>query len=553
MKKFLLLSGLALLSVSAWGEGYIRTVAPDLAVTHISPNGRYVVSQVYGYVEIFDLHTGTKHDYYGNEDEGTEYTFGMGNAMSDQGIGVGSTTINGNACVWNNGEWVGLPVPNPAMTNMAQGITPDASRICGQVGNAAMTEISEIISVPCVWNRQEDGTYADPVLLPHPDKDFTGRAPQYITAVAISDDGHTIAGQIRDYSGMMTQPIIYRENENGEWSYEIPFPELANPDGVELPPDPGEAPQNAPNMRDYLTPEELQAYEDALAAWEAAGGTDWANQPYMDNFMTPEELDAFYDDVAAYYAEVEEWNKLFEPFQAALQKILEKATVFLFNNVYLSPDGKYYASTTLESVEDESSWSGFANVYQPVLMDLETKTFTPLKGENGMIVTCITSDYTVLANTDGLAKPKQAYIALEGKEPWVRLDKWLDTEDPEVGKWFTENTTHDVEIIVDEMLEIEEDYVCSGVAVCNPDMSLFATFAEVVWESTTAVYTESYIFSVNVPDIDNVELIDSDSEVLETVYYSLDGVRLAEAPAKGLVVKQTRYADGTVRTQKIAK
>ncbi len=108
MKKFLLLSGLALLSVSAWGEGYIRTVAPDLAVTHISPNGRYVVSQVYGYVEIFDLHTGTKHDYYGNEDEGTEYTFGMGNAMSDQGIGVAQprstatlvsgTTASGSVC-----------------------------------------------------------------------------------------------------------------------------------------------------------------------------------------------------------------------------------------------------------------------------------------------------------------------------------------------------------------------------------------------------------------------------------------------------------------------
>ncbi len=552
MKKLLLLAAISVTGLTAWGEGFIRQVAPDLAISHISPNGRYVVSELYGYLEIFDLENGTKKEFYGDENDGVAYGFGMGNSIADNGIGVGSTTYNGNACVYEDGTWTELPVPYPERTNLARGITPDARRICGTVGMASMSiSTTSIMSVPCVWNRQDDGTYAGPVYLPHPDLDFTGRVPQYITAIAISDDGRTIAGQIRDYSGFMIQPIVYREDEKGEWSYEILFPELSNPDGIVLPEDPGDAPQNAPNMQDFMTPQELEDYNLALSKWEMSGGTDWANYPDMESFMTQEELDAFNAAVAAYDKEVEEWMVKYRPFQEALNKIMATGSSFLFNTVFLSPDGKVYASCTIKDVEDPTSWSGFRSVYCPVFMDLEKNELRRLESEESMIVSCVTADYTVLANTAGDVTPKQAYISLKGESEWVRLDKWLDTVDPEVGDWFTENASHTVDVVdPDGMPAVLEDYVCSGVATCTPDMTLFATYSELLWDSMISNFAESYIFTVNTAGgVKGVEAVD---KTVDTVrYFSLDGKQLPKAPEKGLTIRQTIFTDGTVSTEKV--
>lgn len=554
MTRQLLFSAIAMVGATAYAAGEIQTIAPDLAITHLSPNGRYAVSQVLGYVEIFDLETGTKNDYYGDEEGGIEYTFGMGNAMSDIGIGVGSTTVKGNACVWQNGEWSALPVISADMTNLSQGITPDGRRICGQVGNALMTtENDEIISIPCIWERQEDGMYSGPVLLPHPDKDLTGRTPQYVTAIAISDDGRTIAGQVRDYSGVMVQPILYREDEKGEWSYEMLFPEMANPDGIVLPEFPGEAPQNAPDMRDYLSREELAAYDAAVAKWESEGSGDWSTYPDMEDYMTQAEKLAFNMAVDAYNKEIEEWDKKYEPFSEALSRLIESATVYLFNNVYISPDGKMYGSTTIDSVEDESSWSGFSELYRPVLMDVENNIFKKLDYDKSLIVTGVTEDYTVLANSDGLRTPKQAYLALKGESDWVPLNTWVDGIDPEIGKWFTENTSHDIETINAEgVLEILEGYICSGIAVCTPDMTLFATYSEILWESETAYFTESFIFSLNSGN--GIRTVGEPvGEVKSVRYYGPDGSLLPDRPESGISIRVSVYETGAVRSEKLLR
>ena len=143
---------------------------------------------------------------------------------------VGSTTPVGTAAYVKGGEWHLLPVPYPEHTNLAHGITPDGKVICGVVGNDDVSlDATNIMSLPAVWYLQDDGTYGEPVVLPHPEKDFTGRVPQYVSAISISDDGKTVVGQVRDYRGSMEEPIVYTCNDKGEWSYTLICPELINP------------------------------------------------------------------------------------------------------------------------------------------------------------------------------------------------------------------------------------------------------------------------------------------------------------------------------------
>lgn len=552
MKKLLLLGSLSVIGLTSWGEISIRQVAPDMAMSNVSRNGRYVASSLFGDVTIFDLETGKRYDFIGDEDAGNIFSLGMGNALADNGVGVGSTLYSANACVVEDGVWTELPVAHSGLTNLAQGITPDARRICGQVGNASMsTNTTEVMCLPCIWERQDDGTYRGPIYLPHPEKDFTGRVPIYITALAISDDGRTIAGQVCDFSGFMVQPIVYKENESGEWSYQMLFPELANPDGIVLPPDPGEAPQNAPDMQNYMTPEELAEYYNALSKWELAGGSDWSTYPEMEDYMSAEGLAAFNKAVDKYSKEIEEWLKLAEPYNAALSKIMEKASSFLFNTVVLSPDGKVYASCTLKDVEDPTSWTGISQKYCPVFMDIENNELKSLEFDESLIVTCVTSDYSILANTRGNNAPKQAYIAAGGENNWELLNVWLNKVDPEVGEWFSEVSAHTVEVMdADGMMQTFDDYICSGIAVCSADMGLFATYSEVFWDSDISNFTESYVFTVNTKS--SVKTMDSDNKEIETIhYFSLDGKQLSSAPVKGLTIRRTIYKDGSVKSEKV--
>lgn len=545
----LLLAGVAVAATPA--SAFIRQVAPDLAITHISPNGRYMISEVRGYVEIFDLENGTKDDFYGDYDLGEDYSCGFGNAISDTGVAVMSTSIDGNACVVSGGKITELSVPRPELTNLAHGITPDASRICGQIGNQAMSvDATDVMCVPCLWELQADGTYSEPIILPYPDRDFTGRIPQYVTAIAISDDGRTIAGQVRDFSGMLTQPILYTQDAKGEWSYRMLFPELTNPDGIVLPPDPGEAPQDVPQVEDFMTEEEKQAYADALQAWEDEGTWDYSTYPEMENFLSAEEKSAYEEAYADYQARLQAWEEAYLPFQEALQQILATSSSYLFNCVFLTPDGTGYASTMVEEVEDNTSWTGFSSNMTPVLMNLSETgdELVRLDAPVSMQASCVTADKTVLANTDGLTYPKQCYIALKGEEDWQPLDTWLNSVNPETGAWFKESATHDVEVYVDFSLELLEDYLCSGVAICNPDMSMFATYSEILWESDSAYFTESYIFSLSEGN-GILNIASGEAEAVATEWYSLDGRRLREAPENGVAIRRVLYKDGSSRSK----
>lgn len=339
-------------------------VMTDIIFEAMSPNGVWTAGSdptSYAFV-IYNIPEGKSYVLPVGDDGRTQYTAGTGNFLSNEGIVAIDITDVGPAAVWDNGKINELPVSTHHTSSHANGITPDASRVCGNIGLAEFSLDDVIMQTPVLWTRGEDGSWNDCIKLPYPTVDFTGRVPQYVLAVAISADGKTIAGQIRDYSGFVMQPIVWQEDENGDWAYSLPNPELINPNGVEFPEWPGEAPEWVDPLA-YMTPAEAAAYQEALNEYY----TTWENEPNPADFMTEEEKAAYLAAKEAYDVNYAQWETDFFAYTDLLMEVQDSAILFPMNNVCLSPNGRYYAS----SHQNNNYWQGIMDEY-PVVLDLET-------------------------------------------------------------------------------------------------------------------------------------------------------------------------------------
>lgn len=554
MKKSLILGSLLMFAGSVFAVE--PQVVDNFYSVSLSPDGNWWVGQSgASSMVIKDLANNKTYNY--DEDDLHVYGLGSGNCVSNNGIVLG-TTDNMNACYWQNGVWTELPILNAGTTNSANSILADGSVICGNVGLTAISvDASDIMAVPAVWYRQDDGTYGAPVLLPHPDFDFTGRIPQYVTAVQMSDDGKTIVGQVVDYSGFFCAPILYTCNDAGEWTYSYIHPELLNPSGVEFPEYPGEFDlvlsyedfmteaeieaynqaiddyynaqaglvypepefymtdeeyaaymaameeyyetwENYPNFEDYMSAEEIAAYNDALDEYYRL--SDSLKYPEYPDYMTAEELAAYEAAKVIFDKAYDEWWEKYSAYDDAFNSCLADGYVFLFNNVRISSDGKRVATTREATVlnDDPMSWFPFKNVYYPVTFNLEDETYTQYESVENIVITYITDDYSVLASfldTDYLL-PRRAYII-----PQMEVGKVLPLEDfvaetnPEVALWMKQNMTHQVPVGVNEETWdlIYEEYMCSGVPTSTPDMAVIATGIENSWDIDTPVNYFSYL------------------------------------------------------------
>lgn len=361
MKKVLLLSAVVAMSAAA-----VNAIEPqvldDVTINKLSPNGNWGTSDMYGTVTIFDFANDEKYVYtedYENPEKSISCTIGNGNAISNSGVIVGCLNYGMTPAYWENGEWKMLPVGEIDGQYSADAISADGSVICGYVSNAGETSI-----LPAVWCRNADGTYGDYKILPHPTTDLTGRAPQYITAVCISNDGKTVAGQIQDYRGSMPQPIVYRLNDKNEWEYELIHPELINVNNTEFP-EWKEEP-TYPKPENFMTPENLAKYEEAYRIYEENGYKDEL-EPNPADYLSAEEL-------AAYYVaenEYNEWVTLCNEVNEALFGLMDAgAAMFVYNNVFLSGNGKYYGATAQVEIPSEGFYP--ETKYIPYIFNLET-------------------------------------------------------------------------------------------------------------------------------------------------------------------------------------
>lgn len=520
----------AAMSPNEWGNKQILS---------ISPNGSFSASEHLGSISLINNETGESVELVSNED--ANYSLGKGNSVSNNGILVGSL---GNIPGYlKDGKWYNLPTGFPQNLNIANGITPDGSRICGTVGTAALTADATSVPIqsPAVWDMRKDGTYSEPIMLPYPPFDYTGRVPQYVTAISISDDGKTIVGLVTDYSGFMTTLIYYTLNRDNKWVMHNEFKSLANPNGIEIPEYPGKCPE-APQTTDFMTEDERRAYQNALDAWYAAGTFDYATYPDVYDYMTEEEKTAYEAAAAAWQTDVyAPWQEAFDAFDEAVKEC--NGTSLICDNVLLSHDGETAISTAAIVRESPDIWLGATYENRVVSFNLRSNTYKKFIDPD-MNASAIANNGTVLAFSKG-DTPEQAWVYLPGEtgDP-ISIMEYVSERDEESYKWMQESMVHDLVMTDPDTWETTtiEDYDFTGIPICCANMTVISCMTRNMWDYTTDTY--SFLFPVNRPD--SVEGVTNDSDIKILIFKG--GRILIEGNAQSISVYDLNgrmvYSDG---------
>lgn len=547
MKKTLLFGGLAIATIAA--SALTPEILENYQIVGVSPNGKYALHSLYGEMAIINLETGEQTSFvpdYGeddpyfspsaldNETEGEEddtyrteyYAENSGaNMFALDGTLCATQTEPSVAEIYRNGEWLPLNVPNKSLTNMANGITPDGTVICGSVGMAKIgLEDTEVpMLVPAVWTLQADGTYSDAVLLPHPDLDFTDRVPQYITATGISDNGRVVVGQLVDYMGFSVTPILYTLDDEGKWNYKVLGEELINPDHLKFPEYPGEGPMQ-PSIEDFMSEEDLAAYEAACEKWaedcEAAGEWDYSTYPNMEDYAS-EEAQAAYDAAnAAYEVEYAAWAEKYDAFIDVMDQFFATTTAFEFNNIFVSADGKKVVTSAykeedngggllkpgkkatkrnIKNLKAHAPYWGGVTKYAPYIFNTEDDEYVAFSYDDNVIATSFAKDYTLFASqTDYNVPSRTAYVCNIESQKVTSLVDYMETANAETYDFMKENMVVDMDgwdWENDEPMLIE-NVQQTGIPYAAQDLSVICTAIENLVDMYSDVFIYSYILPV---------------------------------------------------------
>lgn len=547
MKKSLLLGALVLAGAAA---AQALPTAPktftNQFITCISPDGRYTGSEMYACVFINDLETGQTYEYYG-DDMFSGYGTGEGNCWSATGIMVGTTTYNGDPAYWENGEWHHFPNPENRAVFM-RAITPDGNAAIGVARTLKSDNLhSELFDIPMLWTRNADGTWSDPEILPFPLEDFTGRAPQGLFPISISDDGTKIACQLRDYSGFFPSPYMLTKGDDGKWTYaewggkfinraNITFPEW---DEDNPPVDP------AAHAQDYISNEEdrisyLMDYEDWLS--------DMQGLPYPEptDYMSDADLQKYNEDIVKFQDEATKWNADLEKFFEAFSKVSDSSEVVTFNNAFISPDGSMVASTgTVKDFPYEDDDDYFTEDTYPILIHAN---HYDKAGPMGYTACAIAADGTVLS-----ASGTMAFITKPGKEPedlfnFLRVNTNEATYD-----WMMDNICHTYEITTESGYTYSYvDQPVLGVACCTPDLSVIAFNALNIWDLSDNAEYYSYVIPTPEATLGVKSVLTSDSDLQVKAVKGI--IEVSEAAAievfdlQGRLVFKANASAGTIDT-----
>lgn len=521
MKKVFLLTGISVISLASFAEVPKPKIFDDALICSISPDGQYAVSQGSVGLRFFNLVTGEE---YTKVSESGEYYAGDGNCVSNNGIIVASTPNNPYPLYWKDGKWNSLPVPSNAMiSNFAQAINADGSRMCGTLRIAGMGNKDDVLMVtPCVWNA-EGNEYGMPVMLPHPDFDYSDRVPQYITAIDISADGKVVVGQIRDAQGILNYPIIYKENDNGEWTYQIPHEELINPNKLDPVPFPGDGPV-IPQCESFMTPDEIAAYDEAFNEYKNSGAQ--IPCPEYSDFMTPDEIAAYNEAVDEYNEKAMAYNEKYKAWADYIISVALSSPDYAFNQVRISPDGNTIGCTVQEVGEMDPT-TGFPSVENAVwLFDLTTDKITKYEKNGDLNINYIANNGIGIGTTSA-GTVSDSYILQDGEA--IDIVTWTNSKVPEYASWIKDNMLFPYSYMVGDTFESGE-MVMTGRAVATPDLSVIALSVQNVWDEMDDGV--AYVF--NLKESNDVKTLHPATE--ESTIYDLYGRRLKNAAAPGIYI-----------------
>lgn len=417
MNKLILAATFTLITTAAFSQtpDYVEPYTWDQVYAQkVSPNGLYVMGQD-EVANTYLLETGVN-----RINRYSSVYPGDGNCVSNSGVVVGQGVTTSKAVIMKNGT---IQTPNSIKSyplSSFNGITPDGSRICGYVSNPN----GYPLDIPVYCDVNSDGSIGAPVVLPYPKKSFFGSSPQWVVAFCISDDGKTISGLVTDNSGMYTWPIIFSQDEEGEWTYSQPTEADFNLDGNTLPPDLDGQEPIQPDAADYMTKEE---YNEWLKALE--------EDPYTpaDEFMTEEEK-------LAWEEAIDNYNLEYDLFLEKLDEYWKQMNILGKNQMYggymaLSPDGKIMVTDRLGFADDEPNT--VADYFYPAIFNTVESTYSLLDTKvKNLLTTQVFDDGTILAlSAPSDFMPYTSYIRLAGEEEFILFTDFLEQNIPQYYPW----------------------------------------------------------------------------------------------------------------------
>lgn len=507
MKKTLLFVASVTTVLSAASMEPMKVTSSQLYA--VSPNGHYLAGNLFETFAMVNTITGEVTRIPGEGEETAEaFSPGNCNAISDAGFIVGNTSENGPAAVMRGTEIELLQVPDMELTNLANSITPDGLYIVGSVGMAKMSiEDTEVpMQVPAIWTLGEDGKYGAPEVLPYPSKDFSGRTPQYVSALVVTDDGKKIFGQVKDYSGMLIQMIQYTKDDEGKWAYELLGNDLINPDHLVFPEWPGEAPEQ-PSAYGMLTETQRAEYQAAYDAWmeECLESGDWTTPaPEYDDFLTEEQKAELAAALEKYNEEFPIWSEKYDEFNAIFSEVSAKATVFVFNSMKISGNNRYVCTTAEIMEEDPMSFFGFTTKNAPAILTVENSSIELKSFDFNISPTTIFDDGTMLCckQDANLMTFVDAYAWVAGQDSPIDYVSYLEELNEGSATWVKENCTHEITYEVPnydtgEYEMVTEERLMIGVPMAAGNRSVFCNYVAVMWEddeNDLESYVNSYVY-----------------------------------------------------------
>ncbi|MDE5660602.1 MAG: hypothetical protein K2I28_06910 [Muribaculaceae bacterium] len=514
-------------------------IIPDAAIMGISPDNRTGVSQVLGSVFFFDLDNPTNPLYFSESEDGTvSYSVGNGNFVGLNTAAIGRLAEGQSVWKWNpskgvaNGRWYSLnQTPPPGGMGTPNGTVPDGSRICGSQGTGESfdSDTGASMILPCYWD--VDGNSYTINMLPYPTEDYSGRPPMYITAISISDDGKTIAGQAMSNNGFLVEVLLYHQGEDGKWTMTSPFADLINPNNLVHPPYPeGEAPAE-PAYESFLDDESLAAYHAALADYQNGIG----EEPNVIKFMTVEAINAY----NAYVDVVNAWKIKYNAWAETDLQILIDSSSFEYNSACLSPNGKYLACSSVNTyITPEGDQF---SVYTPYLYDIESGSRMEIPSNKSVKITAV-SDLGDLIGYSREYDVDYGFALPAGADAWLTLEDYVVERNPDLADWIQENWNHQVQVIIDEeegIVEMQDVYI-TGMPVVSRDFSCLSTAAYVFWIDGPEEYYGRYcswVVPLGGPRSAINELTDGASKADgDNAFYDLQGRRHAAPSASGIYI-----------------
>lgn len=507
MKKYLALGIISLCSAVSFAQGSSEPfVIPDATARKISTDGKWVCC--YGTtILVYNIDTETTHLY-------PECSLGKGNCIATNGTVVGS--YEDYSVVMKDGKIIESPVFTEYEFSGINGINSSATIVTGYVKNPVLKDDNVVdpfeegytVFVPIVADITPEGTIEKINFLPYPEKDFLGYAPMYVTGEWISEDGKTIMGTMTDSFGRFEDPIVFNQGSNGEWSYSTPTKEFSNPDGIVLPENPWSLFPNEPNIKDYMTALQYQAYTQAMDNFLFNGGKE--PSPY--DYMTEAMAQKYVEDYMAYENYFEDHKAEIDAYEKAYREILQ--TSLYFRDSAMDPQGAFFATAAVGYDDEGQNAPSHVMIFNT--QTGEYKTFDSQYSE--LKVHQILSDGTVLAYTGLFTYDVlKGYILLPGASDFIPFADYLANVNPGYAKWLKETFPKG-----------------EGILSASDDLSVIAGGLDVLAALDENMFPNSIILTYVLPDMKGAGVESIEIPVENGVYkvYNLMGVKVLETKEK---------------------